>query len=87
MAHRSSPPDDTKPEIPEHDEKRRELLKRGLIAAPLLVTLAARPARAQAMGSLGCYDYGLAVEAEEIDGEDDPRGGRRGRGRRLSRSR
>jgi hypothetical protein len=58
--------------LPE-DPKRRELLKRGLAAAPLIVTLAARPVRAQAMGSLGMYDYGAGTnEDPEIDDVPPP---------------
>jgi hypothetical protein len=56
--------------LPE-DLKRRELLKRGLAAAPLIITLAARPVRAQAMGSLGMYDYGAGTNETEPDPEID----------------
>ena len=56
--------------LPE-DPKRRELLKRGLAAAPLIVTLAARPVRAQAMGSLGVYDYGAGTNETQPDDEND----------------
>ena len=70
----------------EHDEERRKLLKRGLIAAPLLVTLAARPVQAQAMGSLGAYGYGTETD-DVCDPEDDPVDNGRGRGRGGSLSR
>jgi len=48
----------------ESDDARRSFLKKGLIAAPLLVTLAARPAQAQEVitGSLGAYGYGIDDE-------------------------
>jgi hypothetical protein len=62
-----------RPVEPLQDEDRRRLLKCGLIAAPLLVTLAARPAAAQqAMGgSLGVYDYGTAdPRSEDLLDED-----------------
>ncbi len=64
----TSPPGDPKPESPvTPDESRRKLIIRGLVAAPLLLTLAARPVRAQASGSLGVYDYGTG----ETDCDDD----------------
>jgi hypothetical protein len=46
-------------------ESRRRFLKVGLVAAPLLMSLAARPARAQevAGGSLGSYG-GSSIDAE-----------------------
>jgi hypothetical protein len=55
------------------DEERRRLLKCGLVAAPLLMTLAARPAAAgQAMGSLGAYDYGTNTNTDDPADEDAP---------------
>jgi hypothetical protein len=48
-------------------ESRRRFLKVGLVAAPLLMTLAARPARAQevAAGSLGSSNAGGSSIEEE----------------------
>lgn len=47
----------------EVQESRRRFLKAGVVAAPLLMTLAARPARAQevATGSLGVNGSGVAT--------------------------
>jgi hypothetical protein len=84
-----SPVPGPKPESPPTpDESRRKLIIRGLAAAPLLLTLAARPVRAQAMGSLGCYDYGTGDDTLTDPDDDllDPDHGRgRGRGGSLSR--
>ncbi len=50
---------DATSDAPTHDVGRRALLVRGLVAAPLIATLFARPARAGwQTGSLGAYDYG-----------------------------
>ena len=72
---------------PAHDASRRAIIIRALVAAPLLVTLAARPALARAQGgSLGMYEYG--GDGDELfpdpGDEDSPsdRGNERGRGRR-----
>jgi hypothetical protein len=52
---------------------RRRLLVAGLIAAPFMLTLAARPARAASgMGSLGAYDYGVD-DGNGDDGSFDSR--------------
>jgi hypothetical protein len=67
---------------------RRKFLKRGIAAAPLLLTLAARPVRAQAMGSLGIYEYGTEAEDDlldpdlEIDPPPDRWGGGKGKGKK-----
>jgi len=56
-------------------ESRRRFLKTGLVAAPLLVTLAARPAHAQEVvaGSLGSSTAGSAIEDDQFAplGADD----------------
>ncbi len=79
-------PDDRSPTL---DEERRRFLERGLAAAPLLVTLTARPADAGLFGgSLGAYDYngGEPLDDEPVLDDDPPTrgkgsgGGRRGRG-------
>jgi hypothetical protein len=72
MPSHSSRPGDPKTESADHDEGRRKLLTRGLAAAPLIVTLAARPASAQSMGSLGAYEYGTGVDETLPDGEEEP---------------
>jgi len=80
---------DEQSETPAHDESRRAIIKRALVVAPLLMTLAARPALAKAhAGSLGMYQYGTNGDEPFPDpGDDDlfpdpwdERGGRR-RGR------
>ena len=88
MPSRSSQPDDPQSESSAPDESRRKLIQRGLAIAPLIVTLAARPVRAQAMGSLGAYEYGTGGEEEipDPDIEDvpppDPYGGGKGKGKK-----
>ncbi len=49
-------------------ESRRRLLKAGLVAVPFLLTLRASPARAQAQGSLGLYNYGGDARGTTGDG-------------------
>jgi len=53
-------------------ESRRRFLKTGLVAAPLLMTLAARPAQAQDLlaGSLGAYGYGIDDETGPLGAGD-----------------
>jgi hypothetical protein len=70
---------------------RRRLLIAGLIAAPFMLTLASRPARAaSAMGSMGCYDYGVDDGSDDdssVDGRLDNRDNRpRDRGRKPGHS-
>lgn len=58
-------------------ESRRRFLKSGLVAAPILMTLAARPAQAQEVitGSLGAYGYGIdQTDDFEPLGADDTDG-------------
>ena len=54
-------------------ESRRRFLKVGLVAAPLLMTLAARPAQAQDVvtGSLGAYGYNTTDDEFAPLGVDD----------------
>ncbi len=87
MPSHSSRPGDPKTESADHDEGRRKLLTRGFAAAPLIVTLAARPAWAQSMGSLGVYEYGTGVDETLPDPEEetplpDPGGGGKGKGKK-----
>jgi hypothetical protein len=75
---------------PAHDPSRRAILIRALVAAPLLVTLAARPALARAQGgSLGMYEYGRDGDELPPDpgDEDSPSDGGNERGRRPRRAR
>jgi hypothetical protein len=60
---------------PTHDEGRRALLKHGLVAVPLIATLAARPAQAsgRGMGSLGAYDYHGDRDHDDDPWDDDDR--------------
>jgi hypothetical protein len=58
---------------PSYDGRRR-FLKAGLVAAPLLMTLAARPAQAESVmvaGTLGAYGYGIDDEDLAPLGADD----------------
>jgi hypothetical protein len=56
-------------------ESRRRFLRSGLVAAPLLMTLAARPAHAQEIvtGSLGTSTAGSSIDDVEFEplGADD----------------
>lgn len=60
----------TRPADAERIATRRRLLKAGVVAAPMLLTLRGRPARAQqqqqSLGSLGVF-YGAYVTQEMVD--------------------